>query len=150
MKTKKKNILLAKHEKLVELLEKQYATLATAERDSELLSAYLRMISFIREIPSTKMAVIHALTAQKKRKRPGKTVDPEFSSLSLDQVEEITLDEDTPRKTLEKIAVLRFNIPKGSLPSFKNINLLREKIVTSIRNERTHGTIDTLARHSRT
>lgn len=74
---------------------------------------------------------------------------PDVTALTLDELEKLILNEETPRKILETIAIKRFHVPKGSMRSFQNMPILREKLITRIQNEKAHHTIRDVARHSR-
>src|SRR6185437_8414941 len=70
---------------------------------------------------------------------------PDVNALTLEEIEKLVLNEETPRKILETIAIKKFHVPKGSMRSFQNIPILREKLITRIQNEKAHHTIRDVA-----
>jgi hypothetical protein len=71
------------------------------------------------------------------------------ANATLDTIEELLSNERTTRLQLEAIAIGRFQVPRGSLRSLGNIDQLRDKISTLVRNERAHETISSVAKESR-
>lgn len=67
-------------------------------------------------------------------------------SLSIKEVERIIERPEISRIELEAIAIGRFEVPKGSMRSFSNIELLREKLATFVQNEKSHLAISRLAK----
>ncbi|MFL9503422.1 hypothetical protein ACJMQP_25480 [Rhodopseudomonas palustris] len=86
--------------------------------------------------------------AQPKRPRIKIPSPDELRNMSLEEVELLLADANTPRKLLEEVAVLRFHFPRGSLRSLANIEILKEKLGVRAQNERTHRTISTVAQSS--
>jgi hypothetical protein len=70
----------------------------------------------------------------------------DLKALSLDEIWEIITDDEASRKVLERIAIERFAVPKGSMRSFPNMLLLREKLMTLVRNDAAHNTISLISR----
>ena len=78
--------------------------------------------------------------------RPQREVPDPFGGrdprdLTSAEIRDIVDSTDVSRKTLERIATERFAVPKGSMRSFPSIPLLREKIITNLKNEATHRAI---------
>jgi hypothetical protein len=129
--------------KLLDLHKKQLTAADCSQETIEMYTLVLRHLNrlseadFVRTVPT------------KKTNRHTTTITPEeINSLTLDQIESFASDLETPRKVLEEIAVIRFNVPRGSLRSFSNLRMLREKISTRVQNERTHETISSVARRT--
>lgn len=72
------------------------------------------------------------------------------NALSAQGLWDIVSNEDVSRKTLERIATERFAVPRGSMRSFPSIPLLREKIMTLLRNEAAHRTIASVSQPTNT
>ena len=86
----------------------------------------------------------------KQEKQTQTTISPsEVAQLSLEQIERLVADEKTSRKTLEAIAIERFQVPRGTMRSFASIGMLKEKLTTLVQNERAHRTISSMAQHPR-
>ena len=66
--------------------------------------------------------------------------------MSLGDLEELVNNEGTSRADLEFVAAERFSVPRGSMRSFSNREMLIAKLRTLIGNERTHQTIGAVAR----
>jgi hypothetical protein len=65
---------------------------------------------------------------------------------SLSEIEQLVNRVDLSRKDLEHIAIQRFSVPRGSMRSFSNRQMLLDKLHSLISNERTHETISSVAR----
>lgn len=72
--------------------------------------------------------------------------ESELMESSLERLEDLVRDETVARKDLERLAIQRFSVPRGSMRSFSNRNMLVEKLLTLIRNEQAHQTIGRVAR----
>ncbi|MFL6726645.1 MAG: hypothetical protein ACJ8FS_09045 [Sphingomicrobium sp.] len=70
------------------------------------------------------------------------------NDLSSAEVNEIVNSPSVSRKTLERIATERFSVPKGSMRSFPSIPLLKEKILTSLKNDAAHRAITDVSQGS--
>jgi hypothetical protein len=135
--------------KLLALLEIQRRTLTVAGSSNEIIKSYSQTLAFLKRLSRVQILELHgAAPVSRKPRAPSLVTDFQPLSLSLSEIEDIARNEKTPRKVLEEIAVTRFHVPKGSLRSFQNIEMLREKIIIRIQNERTHKTIDEVARQS--
>lgn len=148
--TKSNEQMVANYRKLLDLLETQRRALVTAGCSDEILDTYSLVLAFLKKLPSSKIV---ELSGSKRSQSVGRQVrlitDFQATSLSLDEIEKIALDEKTSRKMLEEIAVFRFHVPKGSMRSFQNVEMLREKILVRVQNERTHKSMDEVARQTR-
>jgi len=134
---------------LLKVLASQYDALVAAGSDASLLNDYAALVRYLRFSSKSETAKIFS-DAARPIPRPA-VASPEYSdndlrNRSLEEVEKIVNQETTPRKYLERIAIHRFDVPKGSMRSFSNRRLLVEKLLTLISNERTHVTIDLVAR----
>lgn len=70
----------------------------------------------------------------------------EPSRLTIEESRTLVEDEGLGRKALERIAIERFAVPKGSMRSYPTIGALREKLMTLIRNDFAHHTIANVSR----
>lgn len=70
----------------------------------------------------------------------------EPSLLSIEESRTLVEDDGLGRKALERIAIERFAVPKGSMRSYPTIGALREKLMTLIRNDYAHHTIANVSR----
>ena len=70
-------------------------------------------------------------------------------NMSLEKVEKLLEGTELPRRLLEDIAAVRFDVPRGSMRKWGAKEGLREKIWTTLRNERVHMTIGEVARAGR-
>jgi hypothetical protein len=111
----------------------------------EVVRAYSAVIRRVARFSDADLA-----SGDRKSSAKTRALDPKtLARLSLDEIQRLIDDDSTPRSTLEAIAIGRFDVPKGSMRSFSNIEQLRGKILTSIQNERTHEAIRSLARKGR-
>jgi hypothetical protein len=133
--------------RLLKVLDAQRRVLVESRCDEELVRGYSALLKYLVSLPKKEAMQIFCPT----RKAHGDGRRLQLSQLSsvinmsLDDVENYVKDASAPRKLLEQIAVERFNFPRGSLRSLQNLVILREKIMTMVRNERAHRTISSLA-----
>jgi hypothetical protein len=128
----------------------QRRALQLAGSSSELLSTYSMVLEFLKNLPKSQIMELGGTKELAARKFSKQLIgDHDFELLSLDAIEKIVTDEKSPRGILERIAIARFHVPKGSMRSFQNMEMLREKLLIRIQNERTHQTIGEMARSSR-
>jgi hypothetical protein len=134
---------------LLKVLASQYDVLASAQCDEGVLKDYAALLRYLRSARKEDIDRIFSDTPNllsKLDSEAPRPADADLHNISLEEAEKLAIDETTPRKYLERIAIYRFNIPKGSMRSFSNRQLLVDKLLTVIRNERTHSTIDLVAR----
>ena len=72
----------------------------------------------------------------------------DLTTMPIDEIWQLAVSEGASRRTLERIAIERFAVPKGSMRSFASVPMLREKLMTLIRNDATHRTISHVSRIS--
>ena len=135
----------------IKVLNAQQRALIEARAPEELLNIYKTVVRYLSDISDEDLRRILHPSAKKQQQKPTKDTISLFeaSTLSLDQVERLLADANTSRKTLETIAIARFQVPRGSMRSFANIDRLKEKLTTLVQNERTHLTISSIAQHPR-
>jgi hypothetical protein len=134
---------------LLKILASQYDVLASAQCEESVLKDYAALLRYLRSAKKEDVDRIFSDTPDlflELRSEAPEHTDTDLRNLSLDEAEKLVNDETTSRKYLERIAIHRFNVPKGSMRSFSNRPLLVDKLLTVIRNERTHTTIDLVAR----
>jgi hypothetical protein len=140
---------LRTYRKVLGILEANFRLLMHAGASKDVLETYSQILKHLKDVHFNQISG-GAKGAQSKPKRQKEIVsEEEIVNASLDEIERLVEDKDAPRKLLEIIAVARFNVPRGSLRSFSNMGLLRDRILTHIRNERVHQTISSVARERR-
>lgn len=132
---------------LLKVLTAHYHSLVAARSDETILKQYAALLRFLR---SGKTQFLEERGQSKHRADTRKLMptmsDEELRRASLDDIDRLVSDESTTRKNLEYIAIQRFSVPRGSMRSFSNRQMLVEKLRTLISNERTHETISAVAR----
>src|ERR1035438_1689051 len=130
---------------LLKVLTTHYHSLVSARSDEAILRRYSDLLRYLR---SGGFKVLDPARAEHRpdRRLPSLLDAGTLGKASLDELERLVNDEAIPRKDLEFIAIERFSVPRGSMRSFYNRQMLVEKLHTLIRNERTHDTIRTVAR----
>lgn len=129
--------LIARH------LREMAALIEVSGGKEEVVSAIGELATFLAKAP---ISEIEKLVSRRQPERKRVSSREELESLRFEDIEGIVRDPETPRKLLEAIAVLRFGVPIGSMRSFSNISILREKLITLIENERAHTVIEAAAR----
>ncbi|NIK46525.1 hypothetical protein [Variibacter gotjawalensis] len=137
------------YQKALRILDAYRRSLVHADASDDILRAYS---AILRHLRSEKVEqAIERDAAPKNASATSVVIPPHetVAKLTLEEVERLANDENSPRKLLEALAVARFGVPKGSLRSFSNIASLKERIFTHIQNERTHQTISSVAREQK-
>jgi hypothetical protein len=136
---------------LLQLLELERRKLATAKVPEGVQFAFGALMKHLNRLSKADILALYETSVGKSHKQAALKLPPaeELSGMSLETIEELISHEDTPRRLLEEIAVVRFHFPRGSLRSLANIKLLRDKIDTRIRNERAHLTISSAAQRAK-
>lgn len=131
---------------LLKVLTVHYHGLVAARSDEIVLKQYAALLRFLR----SKTQFLEELVQPKRRPdTPGlfpTLSEDELRTSSLDDIDKLVGDDATARKDLEYIATQRFSVPRGSMRSFSNKQMLVDKLRTLIANERTHETIGAVAR----
>jgi hypothetical protein len=133
---------------IVRLISDQRQMLAHSGCDRGIIERFDELLHFLRSATAEELDRVFP-KVEKQRPR-----SPEELSLSDETIEamptsdlmQIVDQETTTRKTLERIAIHRFRVPRGSMSSFSNRVTLTEKLRTLVRNEQAHTAIEALAR----
>ncbi len=134
---------------LLKVLAKQYDVLNSAGSSQTLLKDYSALVRFLRSARKDEIERIFSRTTKPVPKSAQSELqhsDSDLYDLSIDELDKLINDEATPRTFLERIAIHRFRVPRGSMRSYSNRRMLVEKLSTLIRNEQAHVTIDDVAR----
>lgn len=110
------------------------------------LSEALDLLS--RYLAKTSPAIIEKTIRQLSIKEHNYLDTVAIDALDWDDLEKMVKSVETPRRTLEEIAIKRFGVPSGSMRSFPKVAILKEKILTLIENERAHYVIGAAAKRS--
>lgn len=129
---------------LLRALTAHFKALVAARSDEALLTQYSALLRFLRSQPQGFLAGHSRAKRAEASSQPPDS--PDLLSVSLAELERIVDDEATPRRLLENIAVQRFSVPRGSMRSFSNRQMLVDKLRSLISNEQTHQTIGKVAR----
>jgi hypothetical protein len=133
---------------LLKVLTAHYHALVSARSDETVLTQYAALLRFLKSRSAQFLQYPgHAKHRVPERSRLSPTItENELRAASLDDLEKLVSDERTSRIDLEFIAIQRFSVPRGSMRSFSNKQMLVDKLRTLIGNERTHETIGAVAR----
>lgn len=130
---------------LIQILDLNYKSLEKANSGTNLLQVYSNLLSFLKTRNETEILQIISTNHNKQRikQKAGEDQfdDHRLSSIGLNEVEKIIDSEEVTKKTIERIAIVRFNMTKGEVSSISNRRKLVENIKSLIANERTHEAI---------
>jgi hypothetical protein len=137
-----------KLERFMHVLSEQRRLLVAAGCDPSLADDYAALIRFLRRARPEELRRIFSgeRAAEHARAATAERPQAELANMSTSELERLVNDGSTPRKLLERLAILRFNVPRGSMRSFSNREALVEKLLTLLRNEQAHVAIETVAR----
>lgn len=121
--------------RLIRYLSKNLDVLNLTDSDPAFLEDLRKLILYLKQVEN-KAKFSHEENHLRE--------DEYYRTMDWDQLEKIIGDENISKKTLEKIAKLRFSIPSGDL-SKSNKSTLKERLQTFIENERTHLAIKRVA-----
>ncbi len=131
---------------LLKVLTAHYRALVSARSDEMVLRQYSALLRFLR---SDKCEFLKKDLHAERHIAPPSSLslsDEEIRKASLGDIETIVNNDATTRRDLERIAIQRFSVPRGSMRRFSNRKMLLDKLLTLIDNERTHETIGSVAR----
>jgi len=144
----------SKIKRVIALLKMQGKVLASGGADPEVLWLYDSLISYLGDLSRKEIEGILRASQLKKQRFGGASINQDYNiqpfeaeALSINEVARMVSDDSVSRRALEIIAIHRFRVPKGSMRSFHNKAMLREKILTLVENERTHEAISNVVRH---
>ena len=106
---------------LLKVLTANYNALVSARADEGILKQYSALLRFLRAQPSD---FLEGFIHEKRRPEelqllPG-IIREGLQTAPLNELEKLVNDDGIPRKYLERIAIERFSVPRGSMRSFWN------------------------------
>ena len=134
------------------LLDNTSKYLKSAGSDIDLLHTVGRLVKYLRGRTSSE---IHTILGSVETQQPAQNfaeeqeTEEQVSNLTVDELRQILADAKVSRKTLERIAKIRFGVTAGSLSTLRDKQSLHEKLLTLIANEVTHDSIAKLASNSK-
>jgi hypothetical protein len=132
---------------LLKVLTAHYNSLVSARSDRTLLTHYSALLEYLKSSPNTYLPVRCDVERVQEEVPllPG-LAEPALETMSLDDLQMLVEDEGISRKQLERIAIERFSVPRGSMRSYSNRPRLVDKLRSLIDNERAHQIIGAVAR----
>jgi hypothetical protein len=131
---------------LLKVLTAHYHSLVSAGSDETVLKQYSALLRFLKS-RGGQFRDAAVQTGHRSEASTSPTItDKQLRTASLEDLEKLIVDPATARRDLEYIAIRRFSVPRGSMRSFSNKQMLVDKLRTLISNERTHETIGAVAR----
>ena len=132
---------------LLKVLTAQFNALVSARSDEAVLRQYSALLRFLKSRPADFLErFAHARHRSDPHPISTGLSEEDVARASLDDLEKLVNDEATPRRDMERIAIQRFSVPRGSMRSFSNKEALVDKLRSLIDNERAHETIGAVAR----
>jgi hypothetical protein len=141
--------LLSGFRAAVKILDGQRRMLTDAGADADIIKGFEAIVRHLHRMPE------HQITRLLGREKEGgshlarEKAIRDAQTLSLEEVDSRLYSENVSRSELEAIAIGRFHVPRGSMRSLRNMDLLRQKIQTLVENERMHATIADVAKTAR-
>ncbi len=131
---------------LLKVLTQHFHSLASAKCDEALLKQYSALLRLLRSKKGKSLEELFGAADRHRTKGTVSVSAERLRGMSLADLERFVNDETTTRADLEFLATERFSVPRGSMRSFSNRQMLVTKLRTLITNERTHQTIGAVAR----
>ena len=129
---------------LLKVLTAHYHSLVSARSDETILKQFSNLLRFLKRQNTDFLET--SVSKKPESSRLPLLTPEELRGASLDDLDKLVNADATTRKDLEFIAIERFSVPRGSMRSFSNKEMLVEKLRALIRNERAHDTIGAIAR----
>lgn len=134
--------LVEDYRRLVILLESNYKYIHSTGTDERILCVYKRLLHFLKHRDVKRIAEILGETKFTAPHLPKSFFsDEQIRSMSSEQIKELASDLSVTRKQLEQVASVRFGVTRGGLSNLRNRDALVDKLLTLVRNERTHESI---------
>jgi hypothetical protein len=132
---------------LLKVLTEQRRVLIAANGHKSVIEQYTSLLGFLKSASDEELhrilritPIVHNKIVEVERS------EAQISNMSLGEIQALIAEDSTSRKLLERIAIYRFRVPRGSMRSFSNRKMLIEKLSTLLQNEQTHATIEDVAR----
>jgi hypothetical protein len=129
---------------LLKVLTAHYHSLVSARSDETILKQFSNLLRFLKRQDADFLET--SISKKHESSRLPVLTPEELRGASLDDLDKLVNADETTRKDLEFIAIERFSVPRGSMRSFSNKEMLVEKLRALISNERAHDTIGAIAR----
>jgi hypothetical protein len=129
---------------LLKVLTAHYHSLVSARSDETVLKQFSNLLRFLKRQDPDFLET--SISKKHESSRLPVLTAEELRGASLDDLDKLVNADETTRKDLEFIAIERFSVPRGSMRSFSNKEMLVEKLRALISNERAHDTIGAIAR----
>lgn len=130
----------------ISILEANFRALKIAQANAEVLQLYETLVEIVKN--DRQILLLGNAQRVKFVDIPSES-EEEIRNLTIEDVEELLLRDDLTRRFFERLASVRFGVPKGSMRQWGSRDSLLEKIATMMQNERMHRTIGEVARREK-
>lgn len=135
---------IKEYKEVLLLMEKNLNYIEAIGVDKSHLQTYRRILNhLIAKNPVEIQSILESgLTKGKSlKKSPSQFIDKEIKKLDKDEIKTLLGTQKLTRSTLERMAVVRFGVPQGSLSVLRTRDALIQKILTLLSHEDTHEAI---------
>ena len=137
--------LVIRYQNLLKMMNRTAKYSEEVNADPALVKSYRRLLRYLRSRPPESLHEILGDTTGKSEKAGGKAEpqlsDQEIYEMTFEQILDLGMNQETPRKWLERIATVRFGVTRGGLSALRTREALVAKIRTLIDNESAHDSI---------
>lgn len=130
---------------LINVLEYNLKAFKSADSSKTVVELYDQLIKHLKSINYNDFQKIlnskDSVKALPKKKSRDIITDEEAFNLTNNEIMKIVSNKETTRKTIEKIAMIKFGMRESELKSIRDKKSLREHLYTIIRNQETHESI---------
>lgn len=127
--------------RVLEVQKRAHRLLEAANPDPQLLKDYRALVSYLQKIDEKTIQTIF----EKPTKKPVRSLadglqfsDEFIRKTSIAELFTLLEHPDLDRQTLERVAILRFSVPKGSLSVLRSKQALLDKLENLLTNEAAH------------
>jgi hypothetical protein len=137
----------AEFEKLLDILTRTGKYLEGLGIEASTLSSYKHLLRYLRARPESELLEIVGRSGSSRRdlRETLELSEDEIRSMSFERIMDLASNTEIPRRTIEKIATIRFGMTRGGLSTLRSRDALVEKLHTLIGNEGTHDAISRVA-----
>lgn len=142
--SKSKSLKVKEYQEVLQLFEKNLKYIESIGIDKSHLQTYRRILNHLNSKNIAEIyEVLDTNLTQKKKKTTltSQLTDDDLKKLGRDEVKKLLYYEKPTRSTLERMATVRFSVPRGSLSVLRTREALIQKILTLLANEDTHEAI---------
>ncbi|MEI7143736.1 hypothetical protein WCT84_09105 [Pectobacterium brasiliense] len=138
------NVKVKEYQEVLQIFKKNLKYIETLGIDKSHLQTYRLILNYLNDKNVDEIQEVldkNAIQRKPKNTLSSQLNDENIKELSKDELKSLTSTQKLTRSSLERIAIVRFGVPKGSLSVLRTRDALIQKILTLLAHEDTHEII---------